>query len=117
MAITSEIIGTLGGAGVEVIPVEGTASGPSGSSEVLATIDVPAGETWLVAAIGQTTAASSVSSVRPRLYLGEDLSSRPTPGETSGIVTTATESISLSIERATSSGVDSFTGHVYAVKL
>ena len=117
MAITSEIIGTLGGAGVEVIPVEGTASGPSGSSEVLATIDVPAGETWLVAAIGQTTAASNSTASRPRLYLGEDLSSRPTPGETSGLVTITTEPISFTIKRGTSSGADAFTGHVYTVKL
>ena len=56
MAITSEIIGRLGGAGMEVIPVEGKASGASGSSTVIATIDIPAGETWLVAAIGQITA-------------------------------------------------------------
>ena len=117
MAITSEIIGKLGGADVEVIPVEREASGPSGSSEVLATIDVPAGETWLVAAIGQTTAAASSSASRPRFYLGEGLSARPSPGETSGLATTATESISFSIERNYSSGTDSFTGHVYAVKL
>ena len=117
MAITSEIIGKLGGADVEVIPVEGAVSGPSGSSEVLATIDVPAGETWLVAAIGQTIAGSSGSSSRPRFYLGEDLSARPSPGETSGLARVATEPISLSIERVASVGSDAFTGHVYAVKL
>ena len=52
MAITSEIIGKLGG-GVEEVPVSGTASGSSGSSAVITTINIPAGETWLVAAIGQ----------------------------------------------------------------
>ena len=117
MAITSEIIGKLGGADVEVIPVEGTASGSKGSSEVIATIDVPAGETWLVAAIGQTTAGSGASAFRPRFYLGEDLSARPSPGETSGLARVATEPISLSIKRETGSGVDSFTGHVYTVKM
>ena len=117
MAITSEIIGKLGGADMEVIPVEGTASGSKGSSEVIATIDVPAGETWLVAAIGQTTAASNTSAFRPRFYLGEDLSARPSPGETSGLARVATEPISLSIKRETGSGVDSFTGHVYTVKM
>ena len=116
MAITSEIIGKLGGADVEVIPVEGEASGSSGSSEVLATIDVPAGETWLVAAIGQTTAGSSASSYRPWLDLGNEISSRVSDGM-HGLATTATESISLSIRRNYSSGTDSFTGHVYAVKL
>ena len=116
MAITSEIIGKLGGADVEVMPVEGAASGSSGSSEVLATIDVPAGETWLVAAIGQTTAASNTSTFRPRLYLGNGISSSNSAG-VHGLATTATESISLSITRGTSSGADSFTGHVYTVKL
>ena len=117
MAIASEIIGKLGGADVEVIPVEGEVSGSSVSSTVIATIDVPAGETWLVAAIGQTTAASSVSSSRPWIYLGDDLSARPTAGETYGLATTATESISLSIRRNYAVGTDSFTGHVYTVKL
>ena len=50
MAITSEIIGKLGGGSeVEVTPVEGTASGSWGSEMVLHTVEVPAGETWLVA--------------------------------------------------------------------
>ena len=52
MAITSEIIGKLGGR-VEEVPVSGTASGVSGSEEILHTVEVPEGETWLVAAIGQ----------------------------------------------------------------
>ena len=114
MAITSEIIGKLGGADVEVMPVEGAASGTSGSSEVLATIDVPAGETWLVAAIGQVTPASA--SLSPRLHLGDEVSTAARRG-THGLATTATESISLSIKRNTNSGSDAFTGHVYAVKL
>ena len=116
MAITSEIIGKLGGAGVDVIPVEGAASGNSGSSEVIATIDVPAGETWLVAAIGQATAASNTTTLRPRLQLGDEVSTVASHG-THGLATTATEPISLSIKRNTSSGADTFTGHVYTVKL
>ena len=117
MAITSEIIGRLGGAGVDVIPVEGVASGRSGSSEVIATIDVPAGETWLVAAIGQITAGSSLSTQLPDLHLGGVSKPTARPKGTHGLATTATESISLSIRRNYSSGTDSFTGHVYTVKL
>ena len=117
MAITSEIIGRLGGGEVEVIPAEGEASGRGGSSEVIATIDIPAGETWLVAAIGQTTAASSVASqYQPMLYLGNEISSSNSAG-VHGLATTATESISLSIKRNYGSGSDTFTGHVYTVKL
>ena len=118
MAIASEIIGKLGGADVEVIPVEGEVSGSKGSKKVLATIDVPAGETWLVAAIGQTTAASSVASqYQPMLYLGNEISSGRSSDGMHGLATTATESISLSIRRNYSSGTDSFTGHVYTVKM
>ena len=114
MAITSEIIGKLGGAGVEVIPVEGAASGPTGSTEVIATIDVPAGETWLVAAIGQVTPASA--SLSPRLHLGDEVSTAA-PRGTHGLATTATGTISFRIKRSHSSNSDSFTGHVYTVKL
>ena len=116
MAITSEIIGKLGGADVEVIPVEGAASGSSGSSKVIATIDVPAGETWLVAAIGQVTTGSAVNTALPELHLGDVRIPRVRSG-THGLAATATEPISLSIRRNTSSGADTFTGHVYTVKL
>ena len=116
MAITSEIIGRLGGAGVEVIPVEGAASGGRGSSEVIATIDVPAGETWLVAAIGQVTAGSSASTGRPDLHLGDRVSVL-VPTGTLGLVTTASETVNFIIKRNSSSDPDTFTGHVYTVKL
>ena len=116
MAITSEIIGKLGGADVEVMPVEGAASGPSGSSTVLATIDVPAGETWLVAAIGQVSTGGSISTQWPELHLG-DVQTPRAPRGTHGLATTATETISFSIKRTYSSGADSYTGHVYTVKL
>ena len=42
MAITSEIIGKLGGAGVEATPVSGTAS--NNDTPTLANIEIPAGE-------------------------------------------------------------------------
>ena len=116
MAIASEIIGKLGGADVDVIPVEGVASGRKGSSETLATIDIPAGETWLVAAIGQTTAASSASTQRPILHLGNEIFSS-NPAGVHGLATTASETVNFTIERNYSSGTDSFTGHVYTVKL
>ena len=113
MAITSEIIGKLGGAGVEVIPVEGAASGIINSSETLATIDVPAGETWLVAAIGQITTGGATW---PELRLGDEVST-VAPRGTHGLATTASETVSFIIKRKSSSGADTFTGHVYTVKL
>ena len=117
MAITSEIIGKLGGADVEAIPVSGTASGSSGSSAVIATVDIPAGETWLVAAIGQKTAGSSFDSAQPELHLGDiKIPTRGSDG-TCGIATTASGTISFRIKRNNSTGSDAFTGHVYTVKL
>ena len=116
MAITSEIIGKLGGADVGVMPVEGAASGPSGSSTVIATIDVPAGETWLVAVIGQLAVGASGPSQLPELHLG-DVQTPRVPSGTHGLATTATETISFSIKRNYGYGSDSFTGHVYTVKL
>ena len=117
MAITSEIIGKLGGADVDVIPVEGAASGGTGSSKVLATIDVPAGETWLVAAIGKRIGGSSINASQPELHLGDVSIPGTGPNGTYGLATVATEPISLSIKRNASSGADKFTGHVYTVKL
>src|SRR5699024_7163316 len=116
MAITSEIIGKLGGADVEVIPVEGAVSGPLGSSKVLATIDVPAGETWLVAGIGQATTASNSSSYQPYLHLGDEFSIRLTAGIRS-FATTVSGTVDFTIERNYGVGTDSYTGHVYTVKL
>ena len=69
MAITSEIIGKLGGADVEVTPVEGTASGSSNSEEILHTVDVPEGETWLVAAYGNLK-SNMVGSPSAQLVIG-----------------------------------------------
>ena len=116
MAITSEIIGKLGGAGLEVIPVEGVASGPPSSSTVLAAIDVPAGETWLVAVIGETFGATSSNSSQPRLHLGDEFSIQPPAGAHS-FATTVSETVSFTMERRYGLGTDSYTGHVYAVKL
>ena len=117
MAITSEIIGKLGGADVEVTPVEGVASGSTGSSKVLATIDIPAGETWLVAAIGQKTAASSLSGSQPELHLGDVKIHAGAPDGKYGLATTASGTISFRIKRNNTGGTDSFTGHVYTVKM
>ena len=116
MAITSEIIGKLGGADVDVIPVGGAASGPSGSSEVIATIDIPAGETWLVAVVGQLAVGASGPSQLPELHFG-DVRIPRAPSGTHGLATTATGAISFSIRRSYSYNSDSFTGHVYTVKL
>ena len=113
MAITSEIIGKLGGR-VEVMPVEGTASGSSGTSVVLATIDIPAGEQWLVAVVGTMTNYNSSQSNWAQIEIGGAKSALDGPG---GFADVATGSVSIRLVRNRSAGSDSFAGHVYTVKL
>ena len=113
MAITSEIIGKLGGR-VEAIPVSGKASGNNGTSVVLATIDIPAGEQWLVAVVGTMTNSSSLMSNWAQIELGGAKSALDGPG---GFADVATGVVSIRIVRNRSSGSDSFTGHVYTVKM
>ena len=114
MAITSEIIGKLGGADVEVTPVEGAASGSPGSSKVLATIDVPAGETWLVAVIGTATTPATGRNGYPEIVIGNTQAAFSGVGGVSALVTGTVE---IHLRRNWSLGSDSFTGHVYTVKM
>ena len=114
MAITSEIIGKLGGADVEVTPVEGTVSGPSGSSVALATIGIPAGEQWLVAAVGTMTNDSSSQSNWAQIEIGGAKSALNGLGGFAGV---ATGAVSIRMVRNRATGSDSFTGHVYTVKM
>ena len=117
LAITSEIIGKLGGADVEVTPVEGTASGPWGSEEVLHTVEVPEGETWLVAVTGEMPLPTTTSnSGQPELRIGQ-FTSRRAPGKSSmGVSSVITETTTVTV--ASNSGSEaSFTGHIYTVKM
>ena len=117
MAITSEIIGKLGGAEVDSFPVSGTASGAGGSAEILATIEVPAGETWLVAAAGQLAASVQEGPTSPVLRLGDQASNGRLGSGSFSIAALGTGTVRFQIERKRSAGEDSFTGHVYTVKL
>ena len=117
MAITSEIIGKLGGADVQSFPVEGSVYGSSDVT-TLHTVEVLAGETWLVAVAGelQGPASSNQASSQPDMRLGETTCRgvpRATPFGISAAITEPT-AIELVSNHATGS---SFTGHVYAVKL
>ena len=79
MAITSELIGKLGGADVETIPVSGTA--PGSSSAVMTTITAPPGETLLVAVVGTITAANGSQLYIPVLSIGNAKASFSGVGE------------------------------------
>ena len=112
MAITSEIIGKLGGADVQSFPVEGSTSSSSGT--VIHTIEAPAGETWLVAVIGTITTPASGRNGYPEIVIGNTRAAFSGVGGASALVTGTVE---IRLRRNWSLGSDSFTGHVYAVKL
>lgn len=116
MAITYELIGQLGGAEVEKIPVSATASGAYGSEVVMHTVNVPAGETWLIALIGTLTPRYTNSN-GPTLHVGD---AQMGPSLKAGLNSVATEqsgAIVVKIKRNNNVGQDLFDGHVYAVKI
>lgn len=115
MAITSGLLGKLGGADVEVTPVEMTGSGDRYSDELIHTVEVPAGETWMIAMQGylHVTAAGSMS---PQLMIGTTISPRRTPSGTKGLAHIGTGTIEIKVRR-NGGRSDTFTGHVYTFKL
>ena len=117
MAITSELLGKLGGADVEVIPVEGTASGGSGSVEVLATIEIPPGQTWAIAVIGEMDPGYTNSTTSPYLMLGSVKTNYYNTENPMTVAGVHTETVDAVIKRNYHNRTDSFTGHVYIVKM
>ena len=118
MAITSEIIGKLGGgADVEVTPVEGPASGDSGLEEVMHTVEAAEGETWLVALYGNLQHAYPGTNSSAQLAIGTTKLPPRAPNGFTGLAHVGTGAIDVKIVRQGSYNSDSFTGHVYAVKL
>ena len=112
MAITSELIGKLGGANVETEKVSTPAK--SGVSH-LTRIEVPAGKTLLVAVEGTSsrnaTGLAAISILAGKTIIG----GAPNSSSTVGGVTTLTDSTDISIDMASSS--NSFTGTIYTVEL
>ena len=115
MAITSELIGKLGGgADVEVTPVEGAASG---LEEVMHTVEAAEGETWLVALYGNLQHAYPGTNSSAQLAIGTTKLPPRAPSGMTGLAHVGTGTIDVKIVRQGSYNSDSFTGHVYAVKL
>ena len=114
MAITSEIIGKLGGAGVEESPVSGEASGSSGTGTLMATITVPEGKTWLVSVIGTVTAASPSFGSYPEIAIGNTRAAFNGVGGASALVT---GTVRIRLYRNFGLRSDLFTGTVYTVEM
>ena len=115
MAITSEIIGKLGGR-VEVIPVEAANSGGRGDT-ILHTVHVPDGESWLIAVIGDMSPASTVSGGAPDLMVGDIKTNRYNTQNRMTVAGVHDGTVEVKMVKNITSGTDSFTGHVYTVKM
>lgn len=111
MTITSELLGKIGGADVEVIPVSVTLS--SRDPYILYIGEVFPGETHWVFVIGTMNAGNSYSSNVPEIRIGD------TSGRFSGkggAVAEVKSGYHVTMERNFSGGEDTFDGNIYIVK-
>ena len=117
MAITSELIGKLGGADVEEVPVSAAISGGKGDAAILHTVHVPDGESWLIAAIGDMSPSGTSASLAPDLAIGDIKTNRYNTQNRMTVAGVHTGTVDVKMVKNSGSGTDSFTGHVYTVKL
>ena len=113
MAITSEIIGKLGGADVEVTPVTGSIANRAGTVTIH-TIEVPAGETYLAVMIGSGTIVGGLTAALDMSIGGKLTRQNDGTHMTATAIISETSSISL---HSVSNGESTFTGHLYTVKM
>lgn len=109
MAITSELLGKLGGADVEVIPVSVTVK----STSILYVGDVPAGETWKVFVVGNVEARHTSRHNLPEIRVGDTGSTFDGEG---GVMAEVSAEFQVTMRRNFSLGEDSFVGNVYIVR-
>ena len=116
MAITSELIGKLGGgAGVEVIPVSETAAT---NPLVLRRVTVQSGEKVLVAAVGSSPTMGTNDSYWPGLQVGGMLSRPAERYGTYSVVAAITQSTDVVLDRRGGSVHRAdFEGTIYIAKL
>lgn len=117
MAITSELIGKLGGADVEVIPVEASNSGNRGSEIILHTVEVPEGESWLIMVVGDMSSSSTSSNGAPDLMLGSIKTNRYKTQNRMTVAGIHTGTVDAKMVKNAAGGTDSFVGELYTVKL
>ena len=115
MAITSEIIGKLGG-GVESVPVSMSGNG-SGTKHLLTRVEVPAGKQVLVAVAGKFT-STQTSTVRPDFDIGGFVSyaSSSTNAHASASAV-LTQSGDVNVITRSGIGTSTFVGTVYTTEM
>ena len=117
MAITSEIIGKLGGgAEMEEYPV----SVPEGQSDtLLRSVIVPAGKRYLVAAEGHCPKIASSASSKPTLYIGSVQSMPAGKDKQFSVMAIVESSVEVRFDTYSTSSTlnSSFEGTVYVLEL
>lgn len=116
MAITSEIIGKLGGAEVESVPVSMSGAG-SGTKHLLTRVEVPAGKQVVVAVVGKFT-STQASNARPDFDIGGFVSyaSIDTNAHASASAV-LTQSGDVNVITRSGIGTSTFVGTVYTAEL
>ena len=116
MAITSEIIGKLGGAGVESVPASMSGSG-NGTKHLLTRVEVPAGKQVLVAVVGKFT-ATQTSSGRPDFDIGGFVSYASTDVNAHASASAVlTKSGDVNVITRSNIGTSTFVGTVYTAEM
>ena len=116
MAITSEIIGKLGGAEVESVEVAGTDT--NGSNITLHTVEVTDGEEVLAVFIGRFSKLPSGPASRATLSLGGSTSKADVTDRDTAVAAVITKTSNIVLYGGTSLSSSTLTGGtVYTVKM
>ena len=116
MAITSEIIGKLGGADVETVEVAGATT--TGSNITLHTVEVADGEEVLAVFVGRFSKLPSLANNNATLSLGGSASKVDATNRDTAVAAVITETSNVVLYGA--AGVNASTlagGTVYTVKM
>ena len=116
MAITSEIIGKLGGADVESYPVSVPENRPD---TLLRSVTVPAGKRYLVAAEGYCPKQAGSPAANPTLYVGDVKSSPSVRYGGFSVMNIVEQDVEVRFDTYASSSINnsSFEGTVYVLEL
>ena len=116
MAITSEIIGKLGGADVQSFPVSVPEDRPD---TLLHAVTVPAGKRFLVAAEGYCPRETSSAANKPTLYVGDVKSSPSVRYGRFSVMNIVEQDVEVRFDTFSNSSINnsSFEGTVYVLEL
>src|SRR5699024_889909 len=115
LAITSEIIGKLGGR-VESVPVSMSGSG-SGTKHLLTRVEVPAGKQVLVGVVGKFT-STQTSNSRPDFDIGGFVSYASTDTNAHASASAVlTQSGDVNVLTRSNIGTSTFVGTVYTAEM